>query len=314
MTTDTTTIGRALELLASGHRLYLGDRVDPGPVGSVDRLPADPDRLDRLAGSSAMRAAVVRVGQLRDGLRQMATADAGLAGLLVSAAADHERGRGRTGAVLAAAHADRMPAADTPMGRREAQRRMLNRLRTQRRAIVGSRRRARQLARGLSLPGYPRHRKAARNGPAPGVVGVDAVRYRPTAPPGGVRQWIAAALDRLGIDDPGARRNWSHGYHTLIARESGGRAAAVASEPAGAPGPIQPDGHGLGYARGLTQTIPTTFAAYHQPGTSTNIYDPVANICASMNYVMQHYGVSPDGANLAALVQQADSRRAPRGY
>ncbi|PQM44300.1 hypothetical protein C1Y40_05539 [Mycobacterium talmoniae] len=88
----------------------------------------------------------------------------------------------------------------------------------------------------------------------------------------------------------------------------------MASEPATGPGPVQPDGHRLGYARGLTQTLPATFAQYHQPGTSTNIYDPVANICASINYVMQRYGVTADGANLVALVQQADSSRPPKGY
>jgi SLT domain-containing protein len=70
----------------------------------------------------------------------------------------------------------------------------------------------------------------------------------------------------------------------------------------------------LGYARGLTQTIPATFARFHQPGTSTDIYDPVANICASMNYVMHRYGVRLDGSNLVASVQQADARRPPRGY
>src|SRR5581483_12403665 len=114
--------------------------------------------------------------------------------------------------------------------------------------------------------------------------------------------------------DPVARRNWIRGYTTLIARESGGRAWAVADGPATVPGGIQADGHGLGFARGITQTIPATFARYHQPGTSTNIYDPVANICASMNYVMHRYGVAANGANLVALVQQADARRPPRGY
>ena len=47
---------------------------------------------------------------------------------------------------------------------------------------------------------------------------------------------------------------------------------------------------------------------------STNIYDPVANICASMNYVIHRYGVSLNGENLAAVVQQADARRPPKGY
>jgi hypothetical protein len=40
----------------------------------------------------------------------------------------------------------------------------------------------------------------------------------------------------------------------------------------------------------------------------------VANIAASMNYVMGRYGVSPDGSNLAARVAQANPNAAPRGY
>ena len=46
----------------------------------------------------------------------------------------------------------------------------------------------------------------------------------------------------------------------------------------------------------------------------TNIYDPVANICASMNYVIHRYGVIPTGENLATVVQQADAHRPPKGY
>jgi len=40
----------------------------------------------------------------------------------------------------------------------------------------------------------------------------------------------------------------------------------------------------------------------------------VANIAASMRYVMRRYGVSSDGHDLAVLVQQADPSRPPRGY
>jgi len=107
---------------------------------------------------------------------------------------------------------------------------------------------------------------------------------------------------------------WIRGYETLIARESGGRPSAVAHEPATVSGITLPDGRGQGFARGIAQTIPATFARYHQPGTSNNIYDPVANICASMNYVIHRYGVSLNGENLATLVQQADAHRPPKGY
>jgi hypothetical protein len=41
---------------------------------------------------------------------------------------------------------------------------------------------------------------------------------------------------------------------------------------------------------GLMQVTIDTFHAYHQPGTSTSIIDPVANIAASINYQVARYG------------------------
>lgn len=43
-------------------------------------------------------------------------------------------------------------------------------------------------------------------------------------------------------------------------------------------------------SRGLMQVIPTTFRANHCPGTSRNIFDPYANICASARYQKRRYG------------------------
>jgi SLT domain-containing protein len=43
-------------------------------------------------------------------------------------------------------------------------------------------------------------------------------------------------------------------------------------------------------SQGLMQTIPSTFAAYHFPGTSYNIDDPLANVLASMGYALARYG------------------------
>jgi len=47
---------------------------------------------------------------------------------------------------------------------------------------------------------------------------------------------------------------------------------------------------------GLLQVIQPTFTAYHVPGTSTDIYDPVANITAACNYAYHVYG-SIDNVN-----------------
>ncbi|WP_155723071.1 hypothetical protein [Mycobacterium avium] len=41
-------------------------------------------------------------------------------------------------------------------------------------------------------------------------------------------------------------------------------------------------------------------------GTSNSAWDPVAAACASMNYQMSRYGVSPDGSNQRLLVGQAN--------
>ncbi len=45
-------------------------------------------------------------------------------------------------------------------------------------------------------------------------------------------------------------------------------------------------------SRGLMQVIMSTFRAYHWPGTSMNIYDPLANIAAALNYARHVYGPS----------------------
>ncbi|MEV6115894.1 LysM peptidoglycan-binding domain-containing protein [Streptomyces sp. NPDC052109] len=47
---------------------------------------------------------------------------------------------------------------------------------------------------------------------------------------------------------------------------------------------------------GLLQVIQPTFTAYHVPGTSSDIYDPVANITAACNYAYHRYG-SIDNVN-----------------
>jgi SLT domain-containing protein len=305
----------ALELLARGHNLYGAEPLGAGTVDAPEVVPCHAERLIGVSARDGMGAAAPRLLRMAEGLRHAAVADTELAALLADARADHTLGRHATQAVLDDAYADAWPAADTPLGQREALRRTAIRLRMQRRHIKRSQRRSRLLARRLRQLAYL-HRPASRapHASAARAVPLNAVRYEQSFASGHTRERIIAALDHMGITDPQARRNWLHGYETLIARESGGRPSAIASEPATASGPLQRDGHPLGFGRGLTQTIPATFAHYHQPGTSTNIYDPVANICASMNYVIHRYGVSRNGENLIALVQQADARRPPKGY
>ncbi len=143
-----------------------------------------------------------------------------------------------------------------------------------------------------------------------GAIPIGDVTYARYNGGGNVSSWITQACEIMGL--PPA--HWVRGYEVLIARESSGNANAINSYDSNAHGSIQSDGYPLHCSRGAAQCIPDTFASNHVHGTSTDIYDPVANIAASMRYVMNRYGVSSNGSNLASLVQQADPSRPPHGY
>ncbi|ORA54485.1 hypothetical protein EJ571_25895 [Mycobacteroides franklinii] len=132
------------------------------------------------------------------------------------------------------------------------------------------------------------------------------------------RGYINQALDKMGITDPAARENWMNGYLTMSYRESTWNPNAINTYDSNAQASTYTvaDGEGNNDSRGLVQAIPTTFAGYHQSGTSNNIYDPVASVAASMNYVMHFpaYGVSRDGSDLAQIIQQANPNKGPKGY
>jgi hypothetical protein len=158
-----------------------------------------------------------------------------------------------------------------------------------------------------------------------------AVTFQKYTAGGSVASWIAGACAARGITDSAAVAAWTTGYQTAIARESSGDANAINRNDSNNTTPSgysQVADYGYGYpggwmngslvnyqcSRGCAQCIPQTFAAYHCPGTSNNIYDPVANIAASMGYVVATYGVSHDGHDLASKVQQFDPNRSPKGY
>ncbi|MBM7090164.1 transglycosylase SLT domain-containing protein [Streptomyces sp. NPDC056956] len=91
--------------------------------------------------------------------------------------------------------------------------------------------------------------------------------------------WIRESLDIMkkhGI--PGSYE----GIHRNIMRESSGNPKAINLWDINAQNGIP--------SKGLLQVIPPTFEAYHVPGTSKNIYDPVANITAACNYAADRYG------------------------
>lgn len=134
------------------------------------------------------------------------------------------------------------------------------------------------------------------------------------------RAYTADACRIMGIVDTSY---WANGMATIALRESASNSAAwqVNTTDLNAVGPVQTDGAPLQSSRGGWQCVPWfanggvgTFARYHQAGTSTQVYHPVSNVAASMNYIMDVYNVNRDGSNLAAQVQQADPNRPARGY
>lgn len=146
-------------------------------------------------------------------------------------------------------------------------------------------------------------------GPQP--INVGDVTYDKVNNPSGAQAtqgYINQALDKLGITDPAARQRWSQAYMTLTQHESTYNPNAINDWDDNAKKSTAKvaDGYGNWCSRGLAQCVPPTFAQYHQPGTSNNIYDPVANVAASMNYLMGHYGVSRDASNIFAKVGQTN--------
>jgi hypothetical protein len=78
------------------------------------------------------------------------------------------------------------------------------------------------------------------------------------------------------------------GIYRNLMRESSGNPSAINNWDSNAAAGIP--------SKGLMQMIDPTFQAYHVPGTSMNIFDPVANITAACNYAAAKYG-SIDNVN-----------------
>ncbi|MGW4566939.1 transglycosylase SLT domain-containing protein [Streptomyces sp. NPDC004561] len=99
--------------------------------------------------------------------------------------------------------------------------------------------------------------------------------------------WINQALDIMKQHNiPGSYS----GLHRNIMRESSGNPMAINNWDVNAANGIP--------SKGLLQVIQPTFNTYHVSGTSSNIYDPVANITAAANYAAHRYG-SIDNVNSA---------------
>lgn len=109
---------------------------------------------------------------------------------------------------------------------------------------------------------------------------------------------IDAALAADGIPR-GQWGEWEAGMNTLIGRESGWNAGIVNNWDSNAAA-----GHPSG---GLTQTIRSTFDLNRNPNLPYDMFDPVANIAASINYINSTYGGIGN-------VQQANANLPAKGY
>jgi hypothetical protein len=97
--------------------------------------------------------------------------------------------------------------------------------------------------------------------------------------PNNLDGWIRESLAIMGKKGiPGSY----NGLYRNIMRESSGNPYAINNWDINAINGIP--------SKGLLQVIPPTFNAYHVSGTSTNIYNPVANITAAANYAADKYG------------------------
>lgn len=142
-------------------------------------------------------------------------------------------------------------------------------------------------------------------------INVGDINYAKYRGGGDIDVWITEACKKADVPNNDA---WVRGYKTLCQRESSYNPNAINKADRNAVGPPVQDGFPQHCSRGVAQCVPNTFAAYHVADTSAFIYDPVANIAASIKYVRDRYHVSRDGSNLAANVQQADSTRTRHWY
>lgn len=88
---------------------------------------------------------------------------------------------------------------------------------------------------------------------------------------------IFQAMDLVGMDHSKAAA-----VESLMAAESGGDPNAINNYDSNAQNGTP--------SEGLMQVIQPTFDANHVDGTSTNLYDPLANIAAALQYINNQYG------------------------
>jgi hypothetical protein len=121
------------------------------------------------------------------------------------------------------------------------------------------------------------------------AMGAEAVASGPASAAGNVDSWIAAAIARTGVP-----ASWAPALRTIAEHESSlNPAAANLAASGGDPGKAP---------LGLMQMLPSTFAAHAQPGHG-NIFDPVDNLAAAIDYIRRRYGDPSSTPGLRALAR-----------
>jgi hypothetical protein len=98
----------------------------------------------------------------------------------------------------------------------------------------------------------------------------------------GVTRWTSIVLQALKMN--GLNTGLLNKVLSQMRTESGGNPNIIQG--------IHDVNSGGNEARGLMQVIPPTFKAFHFPGTSWNIFDPLANVAAALRYAKSRYGPS----------------------
>lgn len=160
----------------------------------------------------------------------------------------------------------------------------------------------------VMTPSAPGGATSVAPGVGAGAIDKSAVVYTPHPTVQVTDGDIHAGLLAAGVN-PQMLSTFTSATRTIIGGESGGSTNAVNRWDSNAWGAAQADGAPHNSSRGVMQTIPGTFAAYHAPGTSASIYDPVANIAAAWRYINARYGVDlQTGAGLDSFMARGTGR------
>jgi hypothetical protein len=91
--------------------------------------------------------------------------------------------------------------------------------------------------------------------------------------------WIKKAMKLTGVY---GRPGWYAKLYGIAMRESRGDPTAINNYDSNAAKGIP--------SKGVMQIIPPMYKKFHQKGTSWNMYDPISNIAAAINYIKGVYG------------------------